>query len=518
MAFDPSIISQIPDMAPNPVAAKEQGYKLADMSTQPGSNRLAFQQQKQQVADNEQARNILKGTKLDSPQDVTKAAEKLTDAGLHDQAMQFIKTMQGLQASKGELTLQQYKLMEAKNDIIGSAAASLVGQYDQMIQSGATPALAQAVMQPKYQQAIQQLSQAKLPDGTPALGPQDLQQIQQNGQFNPQFVRMIADRSKQGAAALRAQLEFHKVDTQDKAEKNRERATDIAARREEDYARSISDKEIQAKIKDEMKKAAILGPEDLEPMAKQYLAGDRTVLQNLGRGDIGATNMANMRRAIRTEAKAEGLAPADIAGRVAQFNSFMAEQRALGTRQAAIEVASTEASKVFPIVEKASLAVPREKWVPVNKIVQNFEKFKSDKDLARFAQAIDTTVNVYARAINPTGVPHEAARQRALALLSTATDQDAFQGVIDIMKSEIDAARTSPDQVRDDIMRSFKQSVAPKPGSPAAAATPPVATTPPGAGASATVGGATTQPSGRFKHLWNTAGAPQADAPQGGTP
>jgi hypothetical protein len=490
MAFDPSIISQIPDMAPNPVAAKQEGITLA-------TNQLKATEQKEAYQDSQKARNVLKGVKLDSPQDVTKAAEKLTQAGLPDQAMSFMKSMQGLQESKGNLQLQQYKMMEVKNDLIGGAVAGLVGQYDQQIQQGASPALAAAMMQPRYQQAIQQLAQAKLPDGSPVLGPQDLQQIQQNAKFDPQFLRSIAERSKQGAAALKTQLEFHKQDTADKAEANRERATDISAKREEDYSRSISDKEVQAKIKNEMKKAAILDDEDLLPMAKQYLAGDKSVLQNLGRGDAGAANIANMRRAIRKEAQAEGLTPADIAGRMGQFNAFMAEERAVGTRQAAIDVASTEASKVFPIVEKASLAVPRGKWVPVNQIVQNFEKYKSDPAIGRFAQAIDTTVNVYARAINPTGVPHEAARQRALKLLNAATDQEGFQAVIDIMKSEIEAAKTSPDTVRDDIMRSFKESVAPKPDSPAGIAAQ---------GAEGT-GAATPAPtgppqSGDYSHLW----------------
>lgn len=489
MAFDPSMISQIADMAPNPVAAKEQGLKLADMQTQQQSNRLALEQQRQQTVDSQKARNILKGTKLDSPQDVTRAAEKLTDAGLPDQAMQFMKAMQSLQAQKGDLTLQQYQMLEAKSNIMGATAGALFSQYDTMIQSGVSPALATMTMQPRYTQAINQLSKQRLPDGSPALNEQDLQQIHANPTFDPNFVRMIAARSQKGSAALKAQMEFHKQELAEKSEKNRERATDISGKREEAYERSITDREIQNKIKDQMKKAAILDEEDLVPMAKQYLAGDRTVLQNLGRGDVGATNMANMRRAIRVEAKAEGLAPPDIAARVAQFNSFMAEQRALGTRQAAIEVASTEASKVFPIVEKASQSVPREKWVPVNRIVQNLEKYESDPDLARFAQAIDTTVNVYARAINPTGVPHEAARQRALSLLSTATSPEAFQGVIDIMKSEIDAARSSPDQVRDDILRSFKKSVAPKAGSAAAQAEP-KATEAPAAGAGAADTGA----------------------------
>lgn len=266
MAFDPSIISQIPDMAGNPVAAKEQAYKLSDMATGAESNKLALGQQKQQIEDTTKARNILKGVKLDSPQDVTRAAEKLTNAGLPDEAMKFMKAMQGLQESKGNLTLQQYQLMGAKNDIIGGAVASLVGQADQMIQSGASPALVNAVMQPKYQQAIQQLSQAKLPDGSPALGPEDLKQIQQNPQFNLQFLRTIADRSKQGAAALQAQMKFHADERADKIAGIRAEAE---KRMEQDERRKIMLAE--ETLRENREKDARLRAGIPEPMSQELL-------------------------------------------------------------------------------------------------------------------------------------------------------------------------------------------------------------------------------------------------------
>ena len=219
MAFDPSVISQIPDFAGNPVAAKEQAYKLADMQTTEQSNRLKLGQEKQAVADDQKAKNILKTANLDSPEGVTKAAEKLTQAGLKDEAMKFMKTMQGLQESKGNLAEQQYRILGEKNDIIGSTAAGLANQYDQLIQSGNSPALANAIMQSRYQDAMKQLHGAKLSDGSPALGPQDLQQIDQNPQFNSQFVRTIAERSKQGAAALQAQLKFHQDQRSDETER-----------------------------------------------------------------------------------------------------------------------------------------------------------------------------------------------------------------------------------------------------------------------------------------------------------
>ena len=222
-AFDPSVIGSISESAPDIAGSVARGYSLADLVDTEQSRRLQLNQQRQDISDREKARDILKTSQYDTPAGVTRTAEKLNQAGLSDEAAQFMKTMQSLQAEKGELTKQQYEILGAKNDIIGGATAGLVGQFDQLIQQGTSPALAQAIMQPRYQQAIQQLAQTKLPDGSAALGSQDLQQIEQNPTFNPQFLRTIADRSKQGAAALKAQLAFHKEQRADAAEQVREK-------------------------------------------------------------------------------------------------------------------------------------------------------------------------------------------------------------------------------------------------------------------------------------------------------
>lgn len=212
MAFDPSIISQIPDSAPNPVRQKETAFRLADLIDQEQLSRLKLNAAKSGQQDTEKAKSILKDADYSTPQGVTKTAEKLSRAGLPDQAMDFMKVMQQLQQGKGELQKQQYEMMAARNDIVGNAAAGLVGEYDSLAaRVGSTQAA--AMMQPKYQAAIQQLSGMKLPDGSSALGPEQLQQIQGNPQFNPDFIRTVAQRSKEGAAALKAQLEFHKEQT-----------------------------------------------------------------------------------------------------------------------------------------------------------------------------------------------------------------------------------------------------------------------------------------------------------------
>ena len=49
--LDSSILAAIPDMAPNPVAAKQSAYKLADVMDQQQLNHLQLGQVRQQIKD-----------------------------------------------------------------------------------------------------------------------------------------------------------------------------------------------------------------------------------------------------------------------------------------------------------------------------------------------------------------------------------------------------------------------------------------------------------------------------------
>lgn len=448
MAFDPSIISQIPDFAPNPMRQKENAYRLADLIDTQQLNRLKLNSAKATQVDQEKTKTILKDADYSTPEGVTKTAEKLSRAGLSDQAMDFMKVMQGLQSSKGELQKQQYELMSVKNDMIGNATAALVNEFDMLTQRGVPPQQALGMMQPKYQATIQQLAQTKLPDGSPALGPQDLQQIQANPQFNPDFVRTIAQRSKEGAAALKSQLEFHKSETAD--------------RRLDESERHNREMEGLATRKQTTAETGVYEKEDLDFLAEQYLAGDKSVFQNLGRGAQGAKNVISLRQAIRRQAQAQGMDGKDVAAKIAEFNGILAGQRALGTRTANVEMAVNEAYNMIDIAKKASHEVPRGTFRPWNQLVKGENVITNDPNYAKFAAATLAVVNTWARAISPSGVPTVADKEHAHQVLNTAQSQEAYDAVLDQFKAEIEAARKAPGQVRQE----FREGVAGEPGEP----------------------------------------------------
>jgi hypothetical protein len=191
-----------------------------------------------------------------------------------------------------------------------------------------------------------------------------------------------------------------------------------------------------------------LNAETLTSMAQQYLAGDKSVLQNLGRGAQGAANLVALRNEINTQAKAQGMTGPQIAAKMAEFAGTMAGQRTAGTRIANIEMASNEAESLIPLARDASAAVARSKLLPFGKVQVMFNEQTNDEAMRKFAAANNALVNVYSRAISPSGVPTVSDKEHARHLLSTAMDQKSYLAVLDQMERELAAARHAPQAVR----------------------------------------------------------------------
>jgi hypothetical protein len=196
---------------------------------------------------------------------------------------------------------------------------------------------------------------------------------------------------------------------------------------------------------------ATLNDETTQAMADQYLAGDRTVLTNLGRGAQGAANVVKLRETIMQRAKDAGVDPQGIVDNFNEQAGKLSGQRAIGTRAANISLAANEANNMIPIAEAASKAVPRGNWMPINQAVQAVQKGTSSPELASFVAATNSLVNAYVRAVSPSGVPTDAMRQHAYDMLNAAQGHDAYMAVIKTMQKEMGAALTAPGQVRKEL-------------------------------------------------------------------
>lgn len=201
--------------------------------------------------------------------------------------------------------------------------------------------------------------------------------------------------------------------------------------------------------------ASGFSPEDLRTLAEQYRAGDTSIFTNLGRGAQGAANIIALRKEIAKQTRDAGETGADVAAKNAEYFGTKAGQRAVGTRTANVELATNEASQLLPLAREASADVARSGLLPFGKAQIMFDNQTNDPKLRQFAAANNSLINVYARAISPSGVPTVADKEHAREMLATAMDDRSYNAVLDQMQKEMDAARKSPGMTR----RTFSNAV-----------------------------------------------------------
>jgi hypothetical protein len=194
-----------------------------------------------------------------------------------------------------------------------------------------------------------------------------------------------------------------------------------------------------------------LSKEAADEMAGQYLAGDKTVFTNLGRGAQGAQNVVAVRERVAQMAKEQGLDPAAV---VKGFNTQVAntsEARAVGARSATLGMAGEATRRVGQIALDASDKVPRSQFVPVNKALQAWKTNTGDPAIVAFGAANNTLINAYSRAVSPTGVSTVSDKEHARDMLSTAQTPEQYKAVVAQMYKEVDAEKAAVQDVKDQV-------------------------------------------------------------------
>lgn len=193
--------------------------------------------------------------------------------------------------------------------------------------------------------------------------------------------------------------------------------------------------------------------ETLTAMAEQYLAGDKSVFQNLGRGAQGATNVVALRKRVAEVAKEAGMTPDQIALAQSEFMGMGAAQRTLGTRTANFGLAEKEALEMAGLVEQTSAKVSRTTFMPINKAIIAYNDNTGDPETRAFGAALNSFINAYARAVSPVGTPTVSDKDHARAMLSRADSHTALLAIMDQLKQEMKAAEKAPGAVQDQLRR-----------------------------------------------------------------
>ena len=193
----------------------------------------------------------------------------------------------------------------------------------------------------------------------------------------------------------------------------------------------------------------------LRDMALQYWSGDATVKQNIGRGAQAGADLAALNKMIYQVGREIGKTPDQLALAQAEFQGQKAAQRILGARSASFGMAEAEAYAMADEVIKTSAAVPRTQFMPVNKIIIAAKTNTGNPEVRQYAAALNSFVNTFARALNPTGVPTNSDKDHLRAMLSTADSHEAVKAIVQQLKVEMKAAETAPGTVAQNLRKRF---------------------------------------------------------------
>lgn len=210
-------------------------------------------------------------------------------------------------------------------------------------------------------------------------------------------------------------------------------------------------------------------------LADRVLAGESGVLTGLGRGAQGAENIAKVQGIVAQKMAAQNM-PADaIAKAKTEIAGKMQEQRTLGSATASNTLYGDTAAAAMDTALKASAAVPRSNWKPLNVVANMGMNAYSDPAYGAFLAANNTLVNEYAKATTPVGSPTDSQRAHAFEMLNTADGPEKYDTVVRMMHKEIENTHSAIGLAHQQL----------KSGD---GAIPPLQTPPPGAPAAAAVG------------------------------
>lgn len=319
--------------------------------------------------------------------------------------------------------------------------------YDNALSQGKSPQQAQAVAQDVYSQGTNDLlAGGHIPDA-----------MKQNipTAFDATRVRANALSYKDQQALVQKQTGEDLAEKRlDNTEKQQNRMFDISEARLGLAERAGARAEAAASGAP----GGMLDDHTTSVLAQQYLAGDTSVMANLGRGKQGAENIVKLRKEIVRQTDEKGGSGADIAASNAEYKGTQAGERTLGTRTANIGMAVNEATQFADLALKASNNMPRGQFTPVNQALQSYDAKTGDPKIRAFGAYNNSLINAYARAISPSGTPTVSDKDHAREMLSTADSPEQYAAVVGAMKTEMTAAQKSPGAVREE----FRDAVAPK--------------------------------------------------------
>lgn len=198
----------------------------------------------------------------------------------------------------------------------------------------------------------------------------------------------------------------------------------------------------------------MMDPETLKFTAQQIWAGDRQAGQGFARS---APMKAALQKAIMEEGQRRGATGQELAGIMAEYEGQKSGQRALGTRQAQIEMAANVTSQFAPLAVAASEGFDRTPFKSLNDVEKAVLSRTASPELRKFNVANTSLINAYARAVNPTGVGTVSDKEHAREMLDTGFAKGDYKAAVDQLMVEINAELKAPGAVKKDMRKLFNE-------------------------------------------------------------
>ena len=193
-----------------------------------------------------------------------------------------------------------------------------------------------------------------------------------------------------------------------------------------------------------------LDPQTLDTLAEQYLvSGNSKLFMRLSGDDV-----AELRNVIATKMKENGYTARQVEAAQAEFKALQTGLSSLATRQTNIDTAVAEARDMSVEALKASNKVPRGKFVPLNKLYNNWEVLNSNPDLAEF-EFYATSVAGAMATVAGRGTTNQHLQEKFMHMLGTATSKEAFARQMRAVEIEAHTIMKSTESVRDRMVHDY---------------------------------------------------------------
>jgi hypothetical protein len=195
----------------------------------------------------------------------------------------------------------------------------------------------------------------------------------------------------------------------------------------------------------------LMKPEEVDYYAKLANTGDVSAVASATRGPAGMMNYNAIKKRQAELNIQGGRTPEQQAATDQDYKANQKGLSSLSVQAAKMATAGRESDSLGDLLVTASDKVDRTKFPKFNDIILASEKGTGDQDVVAYGASLNSFINAYARAINPTGASTVSDKEHARDLLETGYSKGQITAAVEQLKKETQKAREAPVTVKDEM-------------------------------------------------------------------